>query len=112
MQAYADTGVPLPPAPPMFRFADAGECRSALLAARFGEPAHERLPLVWTGDGPGAVLRLLYDGTVRTPMLIEAQAPEVRAAIERDLLRGAERYVQNGRVVLRWPALLTTARRA
>ena len=112
VQARADMGVALPPAPPMFRFADPGECRSALLAAGFGEPAHERLPLVWTGDGPGAVLRLLYHGTVRTPMLIEAQAPEVRATIERAILRGAERYVQDGRVVLRWPALLTAARRA
>jgi hypothetical protein len=105
--------VPLPPAPPMFRFADEGECRSALLAAGFAEASSRRLPLVWTGDAPDAVLDLLHRGTMRTPMLIEAQAPEARAAIERAILRGAERYrADEGRIVLRWPALLTMARRS
>ena len=113
VQAHADMGVPLPPAPPIFRFADEAECRSVLLAAGLAEPSHERLPLVWTGNEPKAVLRLLYRGTVRTPMLIEAQAPEVRAAIDRAILDGAERYRQDtGRIVLRWPALLTVAARA
>ncbi|GAA0594116.1 hypothetical protein GCM10009416_35620 [Craurococcus roseus] len=112
VQAHADTGVPLPPAPPIFRFGDEGECRSALLAAGFAEPGFRRLPLEWTGDEPEAVLGLLYRGTVRTPMLIEAQAPEARAAVERAILRGAERYRQGGGgIVLRWPALLTAARR-
>jgi hypothetical protein len=86
-QAHADTGVPLPPAPPMFRFADERECRSALLAAGFAEPTFRRLPLVWIGDAPEAVLGLLYRGTVRTPMLIEAQKPEARAAIEQAIPR-------------------------
>jgi hypothetical protein len=112
VQAHADTGVPLPPAPPMFRFADEGECRSALLAAGFAEPSFQRLPLVWTGGAPRAVLDLLHRGTVRTPMLIEAQTPEVRDAIERAILRGAERYRRDdGSIVLRWPALLTAAQR-
>ena len=104
---------PLPPAPPLFRFGDEGECRSALLAAGFTESRFRRLPLVWTGGSPEAVLDLLHRGTVRAAMLIEAQAPEVRAAIERAILRGAERYrVDAGGVMLRWPALLTVSRRA
>ncbi len=37
-------------------------------------------------DAPKAVLDLLHRGTVRVPMLIEAQA-----AIERAILQGAER---------------------
>ncbi len=112
VQAHADLGVPLPPAPPIFRFADEGECRSALLAAGFAEPSFQRLPLVWTGGAPRAVLDLLHRGTVRTPMLIEAQTPEVRDAIERAILRGAERYRRDdGSIVLRWPALLTAAQR-
>jgi len=106
-------GGPRPPAPPIFRFGDEGECRSALLAAGFAEPTSQRLPLAWTGDRPEAVLGLLYRGTVRTPMLIEAQTPEVRATIEQAILRGAERHKQgDGSIVLRWPALLTAARRA
>jgi hypothetical protein len=97
----------------MFLFADEGGCRSALLAAGFAEPVFQLLPLVWTGGAPRAVLDLLYRGTVRTPMLIEAQRPEVRDAIEQAILRGAERYRrEEGRIVLRWPVLLTTARRA
>jgi hypothetical protein len=96
----------------MFRFGDEGECRSALLAAGFGEPAFKKLPLVWTGDTPQAVLDILHRGTVRTPMLIEAQTPEVRQAIEQAILRGSERYRQPaGNIVIKWPALLATARR-
>jgi SAM-dependent methyltransferase len=113
VQAHADMTVPLPSAPPMFRFADESECRSALLPAGFAEPTFQRLPLAWTGGTPPAALDLLHRGTVRTPMLIEAQAPEVRDTIERAILRGAERYQRGGgNIVLRWPALLTAARRA
>jgi len=50
---------------------------------------------------------------VRAMMLIEAQAPEARAAIEQAIVQGAERYrVDTGGVMLRWPALLTMSRRA
>jgi hypothetical protein len=97
----------------MFRFADEGECRSALLAAGFAESGFRRLPLVWTGGRPESVLDLLHRGTVRAPMLIEAQVPEVRAAIEQAILQSAERYsVDAGAIMLRWPALLTVSRRA
>jgi hypothetical protein len=46
--------VPLPLAPPIFRFGDERECRSALLSAGFAEPGFKKLPLVWTGDTPQA----------------------------------------------------------
>jgi ubiquinone/menaquinone biosynthesis C-methylase UbiE len=112
VQEHADTAVPMPPAPPIFRFGDEGESRSALLAGGFAEPAFRKLPLVWTGETPQAVLELLYRGAVRTPMLIEAQTPETRRAIEEAILRGSERYRQrDGRILLKSAALLTTARR-
>lgn len=112
VQAHADIGVPLPLAPPMFRFGDEGECRSALLAAGFAEPRFKRLPLVWTGDTPKAFLDAFHRGNVRMTMLIEAQTPAIRQAIEQAILRGSERYRQRaGNIVLKWPALLTTARR-
>lgn len=113
VQAHADMAAPLPPAPPLFRFAEEGECRSALLAAGFAECSFRRLPLFWTGGAPETVLDLLHRGTVRAPMLIEAQAPEARAAIEQAILEGAEGYrVDGGGIMLRWPALLTVCRRA
>jgi SAM-dependent methyltransferase len=113
VQAHADMGVPLPPAPPIFRFGVEDECRSALLAAGFAQPIFQQLPLIWIGGTPEAALDALYRGTVRTPMLIEAQTPEVRAAVEQAILRGAERYRQDGgSIMLRWPALLTVAQRA
>ena len=112
VQAHADTRVSLPPAPPMFRFGDQDESRSAFLAAGFVEPAFKKLPLVWTGETPQSVLELLHRGTVRTPMLIEAQTPETQQAIEEAILRGSERYQkQEGSILLKWPALLTTAKR-
>jgi hypothetical protein len=97
VQAHADMGVP---------------CHSALLSAGFAEPGFKKLPLVWTGDTPQVVLDALHRGTVRTPMLIEAQTPEIQQAIEQAILRGSERYRQrSGNIVIKWPALLTTARR-
>jgi hypothetical protein len=49
----------------------------------------------------------------RTPMMIDAQRPETRRAIEQAILTGAERYRRpGGEIVLRWPALLTVATRA
>jgi hypothetical protein len=102
----------MPVAPPQFQFGDEGECRSALLAAGFAEPAFKTLPLVWTGDRPQAVLDTIYRSTVRTPMLIEAQTPEIRQSIEQAILLNSERYRQRaGNIVLKWPALLTIARR-
>lgn len=51
--------------------------------------------------------------TVRTPMVVEAQAPEAKARIEQAIPRGAEGYQQDdGNVVLRWPASVTVAERA
>ena len=84
------------------------------LAAGFAEPTFKKLPLVWTGDTPQAVLDTLHRGTVRTPMLIEAQTPETRQAIEQAIPRGfGKRYPRQrtGNIVIKWPALLTTARR-
>jgi hypothetical protein len=96
----------------MFRFGNEGECRSALLAAGFAEPVFKELPLVWTGDAPQAVLDALHRGTVRIPMVIDAQTPEIRQAIEQAILRGSERYRRRaGNIVIKWPALLTIARR-
>jgi hypothetical protein len=113
VEAHADMTAPLPPAPSVFRFADESECRSAMLAAGFVESRFQRLPLVWTGGTPETVLDLLHRGTVRAPTLIEAQAPEVRTAVEHAILKGAERYrVDAGAITLRWPALLTASRRA
>jgi SAM-dependent methyltransferase len=113
VRTHADMAVPLPPAPPMFRFADESHCETALRAVGLVECSFQQLPLVWTGGAPESVLDLIYRGTVRTPMLIEAQVPGVRSAIERAILEGADGYRSpDGAVVLRWPALLTVARRA
>lgn len=112
MRAHADPDVPLPPAPPIFRFADPEACRSALLAAGLEAVESSRWELSWQGRAPGEVLDLLRGGTVRTPMMIDAQTPETRSAVEGAILRGAERYRRpGGDIVLRWPALLTVARR-
>jgi hypothetical protein len=53
----------------------------------FAEPTFQKLPLVWNGETPQSVLELLHRGTVRTPMLIEAQTPEIQQAIEEAILR-------------------------
>lgn len=101
--------VPLPPAPPIFRFADFQECNRALTAAGFIAPAVRILPLQWKANNPQDILDLIYKSVVRTPMILQAQTPDARERIERAIVEGAESYRRNGAIALRFPAVLATA---
>ena len=101
--------VPLPPAPPIFRFADFQECNRALTAAGFIAPAVRILHLQWKASNPQDVLDLIYKSIVRTPMILQAQSQDARDRIERAIVEGAESYRKNGAIELRFPAVMATA---
>lgn len=101
--------VPLPPAPPIFRFADFQECSRALIAAGFIAPALRILHLQWNANKPQDVLDLIYKSIVRTPMILQAQSRDARERIEQAIVEGAESYRQNGAIELRFPAVMATA---
>ena len=102
-----DTG--LPPAPPLFRFADPIECQTSLSANGFRDITTEIIPLQWQTDDPQDILDMIYKSIVRTPMILMAQAPEAREQIHSAIIEGTETFRQSGGITLKFPALLTTA---
>ena len=109
IREHGTLDVPLPPAPPIFRFADTGECARALRAAGFTAPETTSLQLTWGTKDPQAILELIYKSVVRTPMVLRAQTEEARERIHKAIVKGAEDYRTQGVIRLRFPAVLATA---
>jgi ubiquinone/menaquinone biosynthesis C-methylase UbiE len=101
--------VPLPPAPPIFRFSDFAECERALTTAGFTAPSVRILQLQWRTKNAQDVLDLIYRSIVRTPMILQAQSDDARERIHRSIVEGAERYRSDDMIELRFPAVLATA---
>ncbi len=112
IKRYGSMDVDLPPAPPPFRFADPAEGKAALEAAGFVSANFEKQEAIWTGTSGDDLLELLYKGIVRAPMLIDAQKPQAREAIRENLRTSAEAMRKDGKIRMRWPYLIVTARRA
>ncbi len=109
VQAHGNLDVDLPPAPPMFRFADPKECESATQAAGFSKPEVSRLELVWTANHPDEILELIYKSVVRTPMVFEAQTSEDRERIHAAIISGAEEFRSGSKIQIAFPAIMTIA---
>lgn len=101
--------VPLPPAPPFFRFADPAACRDAHAAAGFGAPTITTVPIVWRGDDGAALVDGIYRSTVRTALLLGAQEPEVRERIHRGIAQSAEQARTADGLAIDNPALPVVA---
>jgi SAM-dependent methyltransferase len=112
IRAHGTLDVPLPPAPPMFRFAAPEECRAALAAAGFVTPKMSILPLAWRAERREDVLDFIYRGTVRMAMVLEAQAASARAAIHRAIVEGCEAFREGDAIDFRFPAAMTSATRS
>jgi SAM-dependent methyltransferase len=109
VQKHGTFDVPLPAAPPMFRFADPNECAKALTAAGFVDPVVTVLPLKWRAAKAEDVLDLIYKGAVRTPMVLEAQTDHAREAIHRAILEESEKLRNGGTIEIRFPASMACA---
>jgi SAM-dependent methyltransferase len=109
IREHGTLDVPLPPAPPIFRFADTGECVRALSQAGFAEPGTANLQLIWRTEDPQAILELIYKSIVRIPMVLRAQTEQARARIHKTIISDAEHYRTQGVIHLRFPAVLATA---
>jgi ubiquinone/menaquinone biosynthesis C-methylase UbiE len=109
VQRHGTLNVPLPPAPPIFRFSSSEECFRVLETTKFKLPSISRLELQWHTPDPQGVLDLIYKGVVRTPMILEAQAQDSRDRIHSAILEGAEHYRRGSQIELRFPAVLVTA---
>jgi ubiquinone/menaquinone biosynthesis C-methylase UbiE len=111
VQKHGTLDVPLPPAPPLFRFSDPNECEKALTAASFVDTEITVLPLIWRTAKPDDVLELLYKGAVRTPMVLNAQTAAAREAIHTAIREGSEAFRKGDSIEFRFPASMTTARK-
>ena len=103
--------VPLPEAPPLFRFSDPDECRRALTSIGFDAVKVEEIPLIWQFASAQAVVDMVYKSTVRTAMLLENQAPQARDYIHKAIVEGANRLKKNGGFSMAFPAVLASARK-
>ncbi|MBK5105004.1 MAG: methyltransferase domain-containing protein [Burkholderiales bacterium] len=109
VQMHGTLDVPLPPAPPVFRFADPGECTKVLMSAGFVDPKVLVLPLTWRAARPEDVLNIIYKGAVRTSMLLEAQTVQAREAIHQAILKGSEAFRKGNAIEFGFPASMATA---
>jgi ubiquinone/menaquinone biosynthesis C-methylase UbiE len=110
VQAHGTMDIDLPQAPPPFRFADETEAKRTLAAHGFGSVSLQKRMALWTGTSGLQLLALIYKAIVRAPMIIEAQTPEAREAIKQSIASAAEKMRVDGRITMRWPYLLATAR--
>jgi ubiquinone/menaquinone biosynthesis C-methylase UbiE len=111
IQAHGRMDVPLPPAPPMFRFSDPEECRRTLAATGFVDVAVEEVPLVWRTQTAQAIVDRIYNSTVRTAMLLEYQTHSARERIHRAIVDGAAQFARGDGYTLNLPAILSAARK-
>jgi SAM-dependent methyltransferase len=111
IQTYGRMDVPLPPAPPIFRFSDPEECSRVLTDAGFVDVSVRDEPLVWQFNSPEAVIDMLYKSTVRAAMLLGHQAPEARERIHRAILDGVAQFARQGSYTLNFPAVIAAARK-
>lgn len=108
---HGDMNVPLPPAPPTFRFADASECRRALAEAGFAGVSVTHVPLSMRVSAPGDVLDFIYRTTVRTAMILERQTAEARARIHEAIEQALAPLARPGGYDIGWTAVLVAARK-
>jgi SAM-dependent methyltransferase len=111
IQTHGTMNVDLPPAPPPFRFADESEAQRALAAQGFTDISFATGTAFWIGASGEDLIDFIYKAIVRTPMLIQAQVPDAQVAIHRDIKAGAEAMRMDGKIRMRWPCLIVSARR-
>jgi SAM-dependent methyltransferase len=109
IQKHGTLDVDLPPAPPIFRFADPEDSRQTLTGAGFTAVAADVINLVWRCAHGEDLLAMIYKSVVRLPMLLERQTPEARVRIHRAIVEGAERHQRGEGLEIAFPAALVTA---
>jgi hypothetical protein len=99
--------VPLPPAPPPFRFSDPVACAAELIAAGFDDPDVVEIPLAFRPRAAVDVLALTRCA-VRLEMMIELQAEPARKRIRRAIVEGAEKFRTGTLLEIPMPAVLAS----
>ena len=111
VQEHGNPNVPLPEAPPFFRFADATDTAQTLTAIGFGQVVSREVSMCWEVEDPRDTFVAFRDGTGRTAALLAGQTPEQLQAIEAAVTKGTEekRSGPNQPCRLQMPCVLTLA---
>ncbi len=112
IQEHGTLDVPMPPAPPPFRFAEAQECARVLSQIGFTGVGATEHACTWSGRDGRTLLDLVYKSIVRAPILIERQAPEARERVKASIVERAEAFRRGDHLEIRFPYLLVSALRA
>jgi len=107
---YGDLNADVPKGPDAFRFADPIECERTLKEHGFLDVKTKEIDFSWTTTSIDEILDMVNRSTVRTPMMLDAQTPEARNAIEIGIRERAGRYRTQGGFTTRWAALLVSAK--
>lgn len=110
ISSHGTLDVDVPPAPPMFRFADRQESIDAIHAAGFSDPAFGDVPatLEFALDDVADFFRHAF---VRLTMILDRQTPEARAQIEQELKERFAAFALDHTVRIPMPALVISATR-
>jgi SAM-dependent methyltransferase len=107
IRVHGTMEVPLPPAPPPFRFSDPATCVAELIAAGFDDPDVVEIPLVFCPT-LGTDVLALTTCAVRLEMMIELQDGRARERIRRAIVEGAERFRTGAVLEIAMPAVLAS----
>ena len=108
IRAHGTLDVPLPPAPPPFRFSEPETCTAALLEAGFINPRVTEVALAFRPSAPERVLELTYSA-VRLEMILSLQGAEARERIHRAIIEGTEHFRAGVGIEIPMPAVLALA---
>lgn len=111
LKAHGNLDVPLPPAPPIFRFSDPMECGRSLSAAGFIDTEVNEHALVYELQSAQQALDLIYKSAVRMAMVLELQTKEALGRIHEAILTGAQAYKRKDGFRIGWPAIVAAAKR-
>lgn len=111
VQQYGSMDLPLPPAPPQFRFGERAECERTLPACGFEVVSVQEVVLRWDFDSPEKVVPGVVASTARLGSMLSLQSDERRRNIEQAIADGARAYFDGRRVSIPAPVMLAVARR-
>jgi ubiquinone/menaquinone biosynthesis C-methylase UbiE len=100
----------VPPSPDAFAFSDHEKCRDAITTAGFTEVQVTPVPSVYHADTVAGFWKEFLEFSVRTPIILDRQTDEARAAIEASVVEAISDYASpNGELTIPMPSFVVSA---
>lgn len=99
----------VPPSPDAFAYSDHDKCRDSIAAAGFSDVEIIPVPSVYHTVSAEVFWEEFLQFSVRTPMIMDQQTDEVRAAIEADVAESISGYDTGGELAVPMPSFVVSA---